>query len=395
MKVFESAKIGPLVLKNRIIRSATYEGMADDFGRPLLNYKQLYKQLASNHIGGIITGFYYICQDSRAMQTHQAGIDNLEKLSIDKEITKEVHQYDCKIFMQLAPAGRQTRKKETSQTVWGVSNKRSFYFGETPQILTTDQVFTIIENFARAAVLAQEAGFDGVQLHAAHGYLIHQFLLPDVNNRTDIFKVEASSGIGTKFLELLIEKIREKCGINYPILIKISGSEDNKFSDLISFLDSQKISAIEISYGTMDEAFNIFRGDVPIDLILKYNPIYRTDSRIKKILMKLLVFPILRSKFKPFTPIYNLPFARIAKQLTTIPIICVGGIRRGPELKQIIEEENIDFVSLCRPFICEPDLVNKILKDENYVSQCINCNYCAVMCDSGQPTRCYQKGEIN
>lgn len=394
MKVFEPVKIGSLTLKNRIIRSATYEGMADDSGRPQMNYKQLYVQLASNNIGGLITGFNYICRDGKAMQMRQAGMGTQEKLSIDKEITDEVHKYDCKIFMQLSHAGRQTRMKEPRQKVWGVSNKISFYFGEKPHVLTTEQVFGIIENFAHVAELAKEAGFDGVQLHAAHGYLIHQFLLPDINDRTDIFKVEAGAGTGTKFLELLIAKIRGKCGASYPILIKVSGSDDNEFRNLIKFLDVQKVSAVEISYGTMDEAFNIFRGDIPIDAILKVNPIFKTDKALKKWYLKYIVLPVVRRKIKVFTPMYNLKYAVIAKQHTGIPIICVGGIRRGSEIKSIIEKQNIDFVSLSRPFICEPDFVSKLIEKEDYVSKCKNCNYCAIMCDSGEPTKCYQnRGE--
>ncbi len=391
MKIFEPAKIGSILLKNRIIRSATYEGMANALGYPQNGYKELYVRLARNNIGGIITGFHYINKEGKAMQQYQSGIDTVEKIAFLKEVTDKVHTYDCKIFMQLAHAGRQTRQKETGLPVLGVSNKKSHYFGEIPQVLTTEQVFKIIDQFARSVVFAQEAGFDGVQLHAAHGYLIHQFLLPTINNRNDIFKIETDTRIGTKFLELVIAKIKEKCGESFPILVKISGSDDNLFVNLIRFLDSQKVNAIEISYGTMDEAVNIFRGNIPIDLILQFNPVYKTNKRLIKWLSKKVIFPILLSKIKSFSPMYNLKYAKRAKQITTVPIICVGGIRKGDEIKWIIENENIDFVSMSRPFICEPDFVNKLLANKDYISRCKNCNYCAVMCDSGNPTHCCQK----
>ncbi|MGD8400274.1 MAG: hypothetical protein PVH64_04970 [Bacillota bacterium] len=111
-------------------------------------------------------------------------------------------------------------------------------------------------------------------------------------------------------------------------------------------------------------------------------------------LIRSAVFPLLKLKIKPFTPNYNLPFAEIAKQYTRVPIICVGGFRQGDQIMNAINFNRTDFISLCRPLICEPDFLNKLQSDPHYLSQCINCNYCSIMRDLGQPTRCYRKGVI-
>lgn len=401
MKLFESATIGPCRLKNRIIRSATFEGMCDSNGYPLLEYRNLYKQLASGGVGGIITGFAYISPEGKAMQPGQAGIDREEMIEYFLPVTELVHQYGSKIFMQIAHTGRQTRKQETRQEVWGVSTKRSLYFGGSPRELTTEQVYLLVQQFSKAAVYAKAAGFDGVQVHAAHGYLIHQFLLPSINQRNDEFGIPNTCKIGTKFLELVLEEIRNKCGKDFALLVKVSGSDDyftrftsEQFASLIRFLDTKKVDGIEISYGTMDNALNIFRGDIPLKVILKYNPVFKAKHRgikgIQRLLYNLLVYSMMRVKLKPFTPTYNLEYAKLAKALTDIPIICVGGFRKGTEMRDCLENGLVDFIGLSRPFICEPDLVEKLALNESYSSKCVNCNICAVMCDSNKQTRCYK-----
>ncbi|HBW38500.1 NADH:flavin oxidoreductase [Desulfosporosinus sp. BICA1-9] len=400
MKLFEPANIGPCRLKNRLIRSATFEGMSDPEGYPLPEYRHLYQQLASGGVGGIITGFAYISPEGKAMQPGQAGIDREEMIESYLPVTEMVHQYDCKIFMQLAHTGRQTRKKETRQDVYGVSNQRSLYFGGSPRELTTEQVYALIKRFGEAAVYAKAAGFDGVQVHAAHGYLIHQFILPSINHRNDEFGIHDINGIGTKFLGLVLEEIRNKCGRDFALLIKVSGSDDyftkftmEQFASLIRFLDAQEVDGLEISYGTMDNALNIFRGDIPLKMILKHNPVFKTNSGIKDIpllIKNVFIYGLMRAKLKSFTPTYNLEYVKIAKALTDIPIISVGGFRKGAEMRHCLENGFVDFVSLSRPFICEPDLVEKLVQDENYSARCVNCNICAVMCDSDRQTRCYK-----
>ncbi|WP_163711784.1 NADH:flavin oxidoreductase [Mangrovibacterium lignilyticum] len=397
MELFERAYIGKCELSNRIIRSATFEGMCDEKGFPTETYRSFYEQLSKNKIGGIITGFSYISDEGKAMQPGQAGIYSPEFIPYYKRVTTGVHANGGKIFMQLAHTGRQTREQETGKEVVGVSTKRSPYFKSKPRTLKPKEINEIIEKFGDSALYAQMSGFDGIQLHAAHGYLIHQFIFPKINNRTDQFGIDKKKGIGTKFLDLIIANIREKCGEDYPILIKISGGDDHyptfgikQLINLIRFLDEKAIDAIEISYGTMDYALNIFRGDMPIDLILAKNKVFRSENRLEKHFIKLIYFPLFKRRLKPFSSMYNLAYASLATKYTTKPIISVGGFRTGKEMEHAVKIDGINFIGLCRPFICEPDFVVKIETDSNYKSKCLNCNYCAIMCDTQSVTQCYK-----
>jgi 2,4-dienoyl-CoA reductase-like NADH-dependent reductase (Old Yellow Enzyme family) len=385
--------------RDKIFRSATFEGMADENGFPNEEYQKHYERLAEMGVKNIITGFVYVSQDGRAVHLGQAGMDSDDKIAKYSKVTDNVHKYDSKIYLQIAHAGRQTSAKITKKEVVGASQKASKYFRSNPKKLSAKEINQIIDSFSMAALRAKISGFDGVQLHAAHGYLIHQFLHPYINTRNDEFGVNKQTGIGDFFLRKLISSIKEKCGIDYPILVKISASDilsepfsKENFISLIKLLDEEKVSGIEISFGTMENALNIFRSEsVPIDTILKYNFHYKTENKLNRKFRKFFITHFLRKKVLNFSSMYNLEYAKIAKKYTSIPIICVGGFRKGSEIKNALENHDTDFLSLCRPFICEPDFVKKLSENPVYVSQCKNCNLCAIMCDSGNPTKCYFK----
>lgn len=386
-------------LASRIFRSATFEGMADDNGIPGASYHDLYLELARNGVKHIITGCTYVSREGKMVQPGQAGIDTDDTISHYQKTTAAVHQFDSKIYMQISHAGRQTSSLVTGKQVVGASAKKSGYFRSKPKALDKAEIAGVIESFAKAALRAKAAGFDGVQVHAAHGYLVHQFLHPYLNNRTDEYGIDRQSGIGGLFLRELLAAIRDECGTSYPILVKISAADDlpkpfsvSNFLALVELLHSERVFAIEISYGTMENALNIFRGQsVPRELILKYNFRYKTDRKSSHKLWNWLVFPLLKSRLKCFDYCYNLPFAAIAKRHTDIPIICVGGFRTAEQISQALESGKTDFVSLCRPFVCEPDFIIRLEAENGYISRCMNCNSCAIMCDSMHSTRCYRK----
>ncbi|MEN8224608.1 MAG: NADH:flavin oxidoreductase [Bacteroidota bacterium] len=396
MKTLDPISLGNVELKNRIIRSATYEGRCDSKGTPDDSYYAYYENIARHNAGAIITGFAYTSEEGRAMQYQQAGIESEDKISFFTELTRRIHQYDCPVFMQISHAGRQTTKARAGGRTVSASNSRSLYFRTSPRSLSTEEVYEKIHEYALAAKRAMEAGFDGVQIHAAHGYLVHQFLLPVTNKRKDEFGLDATDKIGTRFLEEIIISARKLCGERFPILVKVSGGIDLKpgfdagqFTALIKFLDKMKVDGIEISYGTMDHALNIIRGGFPTDLIMRVNPFFRNGKSMWNGVNH-LILKYYKYRRHAFSRRYNLQYARRAKSHTNIPIISVGGFRDLHEINDAIEGNQTDIVGLSRPFICEPDLCSKMIKNSSWASRCINCNHCAVMCDSGKPTKCYQ-----
>ena len=396
--LFTELQLSNITLPNRFVRSATYEGWGRPDGSPRPELAKIYSELAQGGVGTIITGFVFISQAGRAMHPGQCGIDNDDKIAPWQKIVSSVKQTNSnlKLIMQIAHTGRQTRTNITGLPVVGVSSKPCSYFKQSTQALDDKSILLIIDEFADAAYRAKEAGFDGVQIHAAHGYLIHQFLSPWTNTRTDRW---ANACL---LLEKVIQAVKEKCGNIFPIFIKLSAADDNspgiRIEDTIKtikHLEKLKIDAVEISYGTMEYALNIIRGAVPINAVLNVNPMFNKFPRILKAFWKKFFAPAYLRRFIPFEENYNLQAALRIKNETNLPIFTVGGIRTLDSMVEIIGNSKADAVALCRPLICEPDIPKQISNGTFMKSKCTNCNLCTIYCDSNIPLHCYNKKGIS
>ncbi|MDD3276064.1 MAG: NADH:flavin oxidoreductase [Kiritimatiellales bacterium] len=391
--LFTPLKLQNITLKNRVLRSATYEGLGDPSGCPRTELANVYRNLAQGGVGAIITGFVYTSQAGRAMHPSQCGIDDDKKTEEWKTIIEQVKNDfpDIRFFMQLAHTGRQTRSEVTGQPAVGVSSKKCTYFRQPVTVLSCNEIETIIREFGQAARRAKAAGFDGVQLHAAHGYLIHQFLSPWTNTRRDRW------GHPHLFLEETIRAVKSSCGQNFPLLLKLSAADDNtpgiRLSDTIETIqrmESFHIDAVEISYGTMEYALNIIRGTCPVDLVLHANPLFNKTPRIFRNLWKIFREKSYTSRFIPFDKNYNMEAAAQIKKATSLPVIVVGGIRDKESMITALTTYGLDAISLCRPLICDPDWPQKIKAGLSLGSACTNCNVCTIQCDSPQPLQCHQ-----
>ena len=392
-------QIGSHTLRNRIVRSATYEGLATTEGLVTPLYQKLYCRLARLGPAAIVTGFAFVSQEGRSMQPLQASGADDRNVAAWRQMNREVHEQGGKIYLQLAHSGRQTHPDSTQMEVVAPGPKASRYFRSHPRELQEEEIPARAEQFVQAARRAQSADFDGVQIHAAHGYLIHQFLTPAVNHRRDGYGVDSKSGIASRFLGEILQGIRTACGKGFDCWIKVSHGDDlsdgmngRRFASLLRYLQGQPVDAIEVSYGSMDHALNIFRGGIPLDRIVRYNPRYRLVNPWLAAFWKKVAAPFAALPLKAFRPCYNLQAARQARESATIPIISVGGFRSGTEMEEALQAGDCDLTALSRPFIAEPDFVQRITADLNYQALCSNCNQCAVMCDTPHPTLCYTRG---
>lgn len=391
--LFSPLELGRCSLPNRLVRSATYEGMADVDGFPLPSLGTLYKRLAHGGVGTIITGFCSVSREGRAMHPGQGSIADDSCIAPWKHVVEAVKQNNpqTRLIMQIAHAGRQTLERVTQRPVMGAGLKRCTYFRQKTRRMDESAVLGAIADFAMAAGRARLAGFDGVQIHAAHGYLIHQFLSPYTNTRKDRY------GDRGRFLEEVLAAVRSVCGAEYPLLLKVSWADDRGLTpdDVASALlrVADDVDAVEVSYGSMEYALNIIRGDCPIDDLLAINPLFSGIPGPLKALWKRVAYPWKRRAFKQFTPCYNLPGARLLREALPVPVIPVGGIHTLDDMRSCLEQ-GFPALALCRPFIAEPGFPNLLRQGKWQGSSCTACNLCAIYCDSREPLRC-RHGDIH
>lgn len=389
-KTFERNKISGIELKNRIIRSATHDGIADDNGMPTDALLKRYEALAKGEVGAIITGLTGIRQDGKTSK--MLMIDNDESIPVYKTLVDTVHNYGAAIIMQVAHCGRQTSSKITGlPTIAPSAIRDKMYKEDLPIEMTDAQIYEVIEDFVLAIERAKKAGFDGVQLHAAHGYLLSSFLSPHMNKRSD--KWGGSTENRFRIIKEIFKSAREKVG-DYPIWVKMNAYETS--SDGIKLPESIEIAklmekagcdAIEVSCGIGDEGFVTIRGQIPVNTLFESLPDLKKVPKLLKPLLKVVLKKILASP-KPHN-LYNLKNAEEIKKNVKIPVIVVGGIKSIDEINDIIENEKCDYVSMSRPFIIEADIVKKLMNGTQRESKCINCNCCIANAINEKPLKCY------
>jgi 2,4-dienoyl-CoA reductase-like NADH-dependent reductase (Old Yellow Enzyme family) len=329
MTLFDPGFIGGLELRNRFVRSATGELAAKTNGTITSFYFPLFENLAKGEVGLIIGGDLYVLDEGK-ISNRLTGISHDYHIAGHKQLTQTVHEActGSKIAAQLSHGGAH------SASINHTERYEKLYV----QQLGEDDIEELIIGFRDAAIRAKKAGYDVIQLHAAHGYIINQFLSKRTNLRTDSWGGSLENR-AQLFLSIFLE-VRNAVGTKIPIIVKINGSDDpfdgftvEESTKALGMLADEGLDAIEVS------------GMEPARSLKKENEGYFAKNAKK-----------------------------IHNQLEDIPIILVGGLRTFSVMNTLYNEF-VDFVSMCRPFIREPDLVQKF-KAGKKKADCISCNRC-------------------
>lgn len=345
--LFDQTQFSGLKMKNRFIRSATYEGFADDRGHMTEELFQIYEDLARGGVGTIITGLAFVT-DLEQPAPGQMGISDDSFIDDYKKLTGMSHRYNANMILQITCLGSQTFLNDSGgKIMWGPSAVEELSYKTIPQEMTTQDIRLAQTAFADAALRAKKAGFDGVQMHVAHGYLLSKFLTPYYNTRKDGYG--GSIDNRARMVLETYQAIRAKVGTEYPVLVKINS--DDYMSQGMSFAECKYVcqrlaeagvNAIEISGGSRSSRPN----EGPIRIITPKQEAY----------------------FKPYA-------AEIAQKIN-VPVILVGGNRDFKILTEIINQTAIEYIALARPLLCESNLINRWQSGDLQHAKCISCNKC-------------------
>ncbi|MBW2118588.1 MAG: NADH:flavin oxidoreductase [Deltaproteobacteria bacterium] len=356
--LFETTEINKMQLRNRFVRSATWEGMAAEDGACTHKLTELMGRLAEGGVGMIITSHAYVRQDGQA-GPWQLGIYKDELINGFKEMSREVQKHGSRIVVQLAHAGFFANAKLTGQTPMAMSQAEGF--AKSPRReMTAEDIQGIVESFSQAARRAKEAGSDGVQIHAAHGYLLSQSLSPVFNKRRDAYGGAVENR--ARLLLEVLHGVRATVGPDFPVLIKMNcqdflegGLTLDDSLKIGTMLREEGIDGIELSGGTfVSGKLSPSRGGI-------------------------------KSEDKEA---YFREAAKLFKENLNVPLILVGGNRSFQLAEQLVDEGYADYISMSRPFIREPDLIKRWESGDLRNADCLSDNQCFGPAMAGEGIYC-------
>jgi len=389
-RMFQPVSIGRMEVKNRFVHSATHEAMADPGGNITDDHIKRYRNLAKGEIGLIIPGHMYVHPLGKAHHG-QIGIHSDELIPGLKRLTRTIHDHGGKVAFQITHGGRQVSKKVIGKQPLAPSGQgRDPVTLNKPRPMNEEMIEETIGAFSNAAVRAMEAGADAVQLHAAHGYLLSEFLSPFFNKRKD--KWGGSDENRFRLIGEIIKRIKGNLPDNKPILVKMNANDYTPLKgvtpDLAAFYANRMaelgVGAVETSCGTY-YTFHSIRGDIPVAEMAAALPQWMRPLAWVKLSYQ--------KKGNAFQEAYNLEAAkRIKPQIGDMRLILVGGLRKLSRMEEVIENGDADLISMSRPFIREPFLVKRFRENKATEASCISCNKCFAAMFRSMPVKCYQAG---
>ena len=324
-------------IKNRFFKSAMSEGMGTRDFQPKKNIATLYKRWAEGGTGLIITGNIMVDPKGTA-EPGNIVFDKNSNMEILKNWAKQGQQHGAKVMVQLNHPGKQAPKTVSKQTVAPsavpLGNGLNKLFS-TPRALTTNEVEELVQKFVTSAKVAKEAGFSGVQIHAAHGYLISQFLSPHDNRRTD--KYGGSLENRMRFLKEIYLGMREELGKNFTIGIKINSTDFKE--DGLTEEDSLK-TIIELA-------------NLGLDFVEISGGTYERPA-------------MMGATSKSTNQVFFAEYSKKLKQKIDIPVVVTGGIRSINAMNTLLNDNTTDFIGIARPLRIDPNIPNKI-KQGTYI----------------------------
>ncbi len=359
-ELFEHTTINGMNLANRFVRSATWEGLADKEGSVTKRLSGMMVELAKGELGLIISGYTFVSPEGQSSQGQMAVYDDRFLPGL-RDMTEVVHSAGGKIALQLVHGGCNANSNLTGLELVGPTAVQiEDQLG--CRSAGKEEIAAIVSAFARSAARAKKAGFDAIQIHAAHGFLLSQFLSPAFNKRTD----EYGGGLENRarFLLEVVGSVREAVGPRYPVMIKLNaedfldgGMTRDEAIRVSTMMEKASVDAVEFSGGTVASA-------------VEFMP--PRPGRPKN----------------PEQEVFYREAARLYKQKVSIPLILVGGIRSYEVAEELVRNRLTDYISMSRPLICEPGLIRRWREGDRRTSECVSDNACFAPASDGSGVYC-------
>jgi len=349
--VWDQTRIKGMELKNRFVRAALWMKMAEADGHINEDLISVYEDLAKGDVGLILTGYATISKDEQP-NPRMMGIYDDSFIEEYKEMTDRVHKHGSKIALQIVLGGSQNHHPDRdAMKILGPSAVENRVTKVRPKEASIEELGMVADMFADAALRVKKAGFDAVQLHGAHGYFLSQFLTPYYNRRKDQYGGSLENR--SRILVQVVEAVRKAVGQDYPVMMKVNyddfmdpgqGLELEESIEVFKILDRAGVDVFEVS------AVNESSGK-------GLAPAFTRCLKKEK-----------QSYFRDATK-------QIADAVDA-KVILMGGNRNIEVMESVLNESSIEYVSMARPLLSEPNLIKIWEDDPVYSPKCVACNKC-------------------